>query len=555
MRDRTSLLLEQKYKQIQYNDILSEAFAKDVAAFEAYLVQEGLWDTIKQKGSQALGNVKNALLQPLIKMVLAKAAQSDPEGYKKLQAAAQDPQQLQAMLNSPEVQQQQQQISQDVAATAEGVEYDNEALFEEAINNLIEARVLSNDPRNVRRRERYAQRKAASKQPAPQPAPAQAEPQDLSSSDVDDVPSSATATPPQQSQTLGNKVSAGGANAIRKVGDTVAGAAGKVGQGVQSLAQTGAGKAVGGFISKATNWVKLHPKISVAAALALIAATGGVAAIGAGGIAPLITGALTAGAAGAVKGGVVGGAVGGAKDVYNQLKGNDKGLKDVNWKQAGKAALKTGAKGAAIGAAVGAGGNVLKNALHGVASILQGANQLVPPDTYTVYNGGEMNGHKITYLQGSHGNIYEVNADSGSVRELSKNAAPQIQTMYDPAGSVNIDARGAMHIPTDVQPSQAATPGAGNSPGTSQTFSGTGHGDLGELTGNENLRGFTSVTDPQGKITFFDQGGQPVTDPKYVNNLMKAAGKYLQNNATTPVNESVKHFKSKALDRAISMLK
>jgi hypothetical protein len=343
MRDRTSLLLEQKYRQIQCNDVLSEAFAKDVAAFEAYLVQEGLWDTIKQKGSQALGSVKSALLQPLIKMVLAKVAQSDPEGYKKLQAAAQDPQQLQAMLNSPEVQQQQQQISQDVATTAEGVEYDNEELFEEVINNLIEARVLSNDPRNVRRRERYAQRKGTSKQPTQR------------------------ANPVANNQTIDK----GGANAIRKIGDTVAGVAGKAGQGVQSLAQTGAGKAVGGFISKATNWIKSHPKVSVAMALALIAATGGVAAIGAGGIAPLITGALTAGVTGAVKGGVVGGVVGGAKDVYNQLKGNNKGLKDVNWKQAGKAALKTGVKGAAIGGAVGAGGNILGKAFNSIHNVLQ----------------------------------------------------------------------------------------------------------------------------------------------------------------------------------------
>ena len=344
MRDRTSLLLEQKYKQIQYNDVLLEAFAKDVAAFESYLVQEGLWDMIKQKGSQALGGVKNALLQPLIKMILAKVAQSDPEGYKKLQAAAQNPEQLQAMLNSPQVQQQQQQISQDVAVTAESVEYNKEELFEQAINNLIEARVLSNDPRNIRRRERYAQRKGTSKQLTQR------------------------ANPVANNQTIDK----GGANAIRKIGNTLAQTSGKVGQGVQSLAQTGAGKAVGGFISKATNWVKSHPKISVVTALALIAATGGVAAIGAGGIAPLITGALTAGVVGGTKGGLVGGVVGGAKDVYNQLKGNNKGLKDVNWKQAGKAALKTGVKGAAIGAAVGAGANVLGKAALGAKDVISG---------------------------------------------------------------------------------------------------------------------------------------------------------------------------------------
>ena len=132
MNERRSLqLLAEQYNHVQTNQILRDAFERDLKAFEQYLVQEGLWDTIKQKGSQLVGGAKNALIQPLIKMVLDKLAQSDPEGYKKLQAAANDPAKLQALLNSPEVQQQQQSLGQDVATTAEGLD---EELYDEYLN-------------------------------------------------------------------------------------------------------------------------------------------------------------------------------------------------------------------------------------------------------------------------------------------------------------------------------------------------------------------------------------------------------------------------------------
>ena len=344
MNERRSLqLLAEKYNHVQTNQILRDAFERDLKAFEQYLVQEGLWDTIKQKGSQLVGGAKNALIQPLIKMVLDKLAQSDPEGYKKLQAAANDPAKLQALLNSPEVQQQQQSLGQDVATTAEGLDeefYDE--YLNEAYSHLVDEapRVLSTDPRNVRRRELAAQRR------------------------------SAAAAPPQQQS---NAV-----KAISKVGDAVGGAKDLISKGTQALGQTKAGQAVksatGGFIGKAVNWVKAHPKISLAAALGLIVATGGAAAIGAGGIAPLIATTLTAGGAGALKGGAIGAVAGGAKNIYNQVKSGDvKNLGDVKWGQAGKAALKTGAKGAAIGAVAGAGANVLGKAVLGAKDVISGA--------------------------------------------------------------------------------------------------------------------------------------------------------------------------------------
>ena len=377
MNDRRSLqLLAEQYNQVQTNQVLRDAFERDLKAFEQYIINEGLWDTIKQKGSQLVGGAKNALIQPLIKMVLDKLAQSDPEGYKKLQAAANDPAQLQALLNSPEVQQQQQALGQDVATTAESVE---EELYEEYLNEAYSHLVdeawidpktgkfvapgtpgaverkpgapLSQTPNAIRKR--AARAAASGKTPTPTTAPTAPTP---------------TTVPVQQSTAV---------KAIGKVCDVVS-------RGTQALGQSKVGQAAGGFISKAVNWIKSHPKISLATALGLLVVTGGAAAIGAGGIAPLISSTLAAGGAGAAKGGIIGGVVGGAKDIYNQVKsGNVNKLGDIKWGQAGKAALKTGAKGAAIGAVAGAGGNVLGKAIHGVGDVGSGNyGKVAKPDDF-----------------------------------------------------------------------------------------------------------------------------------------------------------------------------
>lgn len=408
MNERRSLqLLAEQYSHVQTNQILRDAFERDLKAFEQYLVQEGLWDTIKQKGSQLVGGAKNALIQPLIKMVLDKLAQSDPEGYKKLQAAANDPAQLQALLNSPEVQQQQQSLGQDVATTAEGLdeelydEYLNEAysyLVDEAwIDPKTGKFVAPGTPGAIERKSGAplsqtpnAIKKRAARAAASGKAPASDQP-------TSDTPAAgalqgpgATLNTGQHGSTAAYAAARGGkvagpapqqpsnaVKAIGKAGDAASWLGKKAVSATQALGQTKAGQAVksaaGGFIGKAVNWVKAHPKISLAAALGLIVATGGAAAIGAGGIAPLIATTLTAGGAGALKGGAIGAVAGGAKDIYNQVKGGDvKNLGDVKWGQAGKAALKTGVKGAAAGFAAGAGANILGKAALGAKDVISG---------------------------------------------------------------------------------------------------------------------------------------------------------------------------------------
>ena len=365
MKRDTFKILAEKYESVYTEEMLRESFDKDLKLFEQYLVQEGLWDTIKQKGSQLVGGAKNALIQPLVKMVLNQIAQSDPEGYKRLQAAAQDPQQLQALLNSPEVQQQQQAIGQDVAATAESIADDiYYEYLNEAYGNLVDEAWI--DPKTGRFVKAgtpgAVERKTASRQPVPAPATPQ-----------QPAPAPANPQTPQQPAPAQNQQPSTAVKAIGKVGDVVSGAGQAIGKGAQALGQSKVGQAAGGFISKAVNWVKQHPKISLAAGLALLAATGGAAAIGAGGIVPLITSTLGAAGAGAAKGGIIGGALGAAKDVYGQVKsGNVRNLGDINLKQTGKAALKTGAKGAAVGAAVGAGANILGKAAAGVGDIASG---------------------------------------------------------------------------------------------------------------------------------------------------------------------------------------
>lgn len=348
MRNQYNLLSE-KYEQVYVEQVLRDNFEQDLKAFEQYLIKEGLWDTIKQKGTNLVGGAKNALLQPLVKTVLDKIAQSDPEGFKQLQAAAQDPQKLQALLNSPEVQQQQQAISQDVAATAESI--DDSIYFEyfnEAYGNLVDEAAVQGPGAflNPGQRGSTAAYAAAQGKKLAQRIPQQ--------------------TLGQKVAGAADKAAIAGLKGIGKAGSAVSGL---VGKGAQAIGQSKVGQAAGGFISKATNWIKQNPKISLAAGLALLAATGGAAAVGAGGIAPLITSTLSAGAAGATKGGIAGAAFGGIKNLAQQAQ-DAKSLKDINWKQAGKEALKKGAVGAAVGGAVGAGANVLGKAAAGVGKII-----------------------------------------------------------------------------------------------------------------------------------------------------------------------------------------
>ena len=313
MNNRKSLhLLAEQYSHVQTNQILCDAFEKDLKAFEQYIINEGLWDTIKQKGSQLVGSAKAAILQPLIKMVLNKAAKDDPEGFKALAAAANDPAKFQALLTSPEVKQQQQALSQDVAATAEGLD---EELYEEYLNEAYgylvgEApRVLSNDPRNVRRRELAAQRRGS--------APAAA--------DAPVGPYVAPAAPAAAAPAA----AAPAAAAPAAVGEPAAAPQG------------------GGFIRKAINWVKAHPKITMASALALVLLSGGAAAIPMGATSPMLMAMCKVIWAGQA----AGMATHGAENIYKQVKGGEK----FSLKSLGNAVMKGGVKGGNIGAVAAAG--------------------------------------------------------------------------------------------------------------------------------------------------------------------------------------------------------
>ena len=102
-----------------------------------------------------------------------------------------------------------------------------------------------------------------------------------------------------------------------------------------------------GFFGKMMTWAKENP-MKATAALALITAIGGAAAIGSGGLAPLIVHTLAASAIGAAKGGAVGALGGAAVDLYKQKTDPANTGKAIDWKRTGKAAL-SGAKSGAIG--------------------------------------------------------------------------------------------------------------------------------------------------------------------------------------------------------------
>ena len=139
-----------------------------------------------------------------------------------------------------------------------------------------------------------------------------------------------------------------------------------------------------GFLGKTWAWAKKNP-VKAVAGLGLIAATGGVAAIGAGGLGALVTGALLAGAKGSAIGGAIGGVTKGATAIAGDLKAGNK----VNWKNAGKEAwtgVKKGAKAGFIGGAL---GNVAGKAVAGAQQIhhdsgtpdVSHASNTPPPNT------------------------------------------------------------------------------------------------------------------------------------------------------------------------------
>ena len=377
-------------RPIKLKDLINESYInsspfsknlnEDLKYLEQKLIEEGLWDIIKQKVGDATNKTKEILLKPLIKLVVDKIAKDDPQGFSKLQQYA-DASKLKDLLNHPDIKKKESEIGKEVASVKESLsEAEHDDFIQEYIDAVLdEARVLRDDPRNVKRRERYQQRRAARVGQNPAPVAKKTNPSKVDKSE----PSQPKNNEPTAGQNikqgaaqLGKGIAQGadklGIAAIEKGGDIMAKAMGGAGKGVQALAQTDAGKAIGGLIGKIYQWTKAHPKLTASAGIALLGLIGTAAAIGSGGIVPLIVGTLGAAGSGAVKGGVIGGAVGAAKDAYSQIKGGTKSFKDLDYKQMGKSALKAGGKGAAIGAAVGAGANVLGKAAAGAGKMFGG---------------------------------------------------------------------------------------------------------------------------------------------------------------------------------------
>ena len=378
-------------RHIKLKDLINESYInsspfegnlnEDLKYLEQKLIEEGLWDVIKQKVGDASNKTKEILLKPLIKLVVDKIAKDDPQGFSKLQQYSADQSKIKDLLNHPDIKKKESELSREVASVKESLsEAEHDDFIQEYIDAVLdEARVLRDDPRNVKRRERYQQRKAARAGQTPAPAPKKTNPVKVDKSEPskpkNDEPT-AGQNIKQGAAQLGKGIAQGadkfGIAAIEKGGDLMAKAMGGASKGVQALAQTEPGKAVGGLIGKIYQWTKAHPKITAAAGIALLGLIGTAAAIGSGGIAPLIATTVTAAGGGAVKGGAIGAAVGAGKEMYSQIKGGTKSFKDMDYGKVGKAAAKAGGKGAAIGAAVGAGANVLGKAAAGVADVASG---------------------------------------------------------------------------------------------------------------------------------------------------------------------------------------
>ena len=378
-------------RHIKLKDLINESYInsspfegnlnEDLKYLEQKLIEEGLWDVIKQKVGDASNKTKEILLKPLIKLVVDKIAKDDPQGFSKLQQYSADQSKIKDLLNHPDIKKKESELSREVASVKESLsEAEHDDFIQEYIDAVLdEARVLRDDPRNVKRRERYQQRRAARAGQTPAPAPKKTNPVKVDKSEPskpkNDEPT-AGQNIKQGAAQLGKGIAQGadkfGIAAIEKGGDLMAKAMGGASKGVQALAQTEPGKAVGGLIGKIYQWTKAHPKITAAAGIALLGLIGTAAAIGSGGIAPLIATTVTAAGGGAVKGGAIGAAVGAGKEMYSQIKGGTKSFKDMDYGKVGKAAAKAGGKGAAIGAAVGAGANVLGKAAAGVADVASG---------------------------------------------------------------------------------------------------------------------------------------------------------------------------------------
>ena len=346
---------------------LAEAFEHDLKRLEETLISEGfgdVWDKIKQKGGKIVQGAKQALLKPLLKIVIDKIAKDDPEGLAKLTNAAKtNPASIEKLMDNPSIKAKEKEVSRELSSIQEILtEDEHEEIFQEYVDKVLEeARVLRDDPRNVRRRERAAQRRqdkaapdlkvgdhgytAAYAKARGGKVAAKVDPKKINPKKVDpkkenppvqnkDQVAPSNDTPPEQNK---------GGDDKEKDGEP------------QSL------------VKKVYAFAKKHPKLSAVVGVALLGVIAA-AAVGSGGVIPLITSTLAGAATGAVKGAGIGAVVGGGKEAIGQfLKGDG-----MDWKKVGNASLQGGKTGAKIGAVAGAGANIASKAAAGVADVASG---------------------------------------------------------------------------------------------------------------------------------------------------------------------------------------
>jgi hypothetical protein len=237
-------------EQSKNNSQLGYLLEKDLAYIQERLIEEGLWDTIKQKVGGTLEKTgeasKELLIKPLVKVVLDKIAKDDPQGFIQLQQyAKKGPENIQKLLNHPSIKKQQDKVERELGSVQESLnEEQAEDFLQEYMDAVLEeARVLKDDPRNVARRARYAKRKA-------------------------DRLSGAAPTPLPKKDTNKNKkeLSAGDniKQGVKQIGKGVGQAADKAGQTVKG--------AIGGIIDKIHGLVKKYPKLNVSTGVAILSA-------------------------------------------------------------------------------------------------------------------------------------------------------------------------------------------------------------------------------------------------------------------------------------------
>lgn len=364
--------LNEHSDEIYIQKALRESFDYDFDRLNNIILSEqntGTTDVLKKVPTAD----KKALVQPLMYAVLDQLKKRDPKGFEQLKPYLSDPTQLAKIINDPRMKG---PIKKTSAELVNLPVTEGDAEFEENFNNYLEEALYrqKTSPKNTDPSKKYDWSKSVEDNVKNQKSTGKPEAKPAAGGSPAAKPD--TASEPEakgkKSYSLVNIADKAGIAAIKGLGK--AGEA--VGKGITKLAQTSAGKTAGkagmGIVSKVSSFMKKHPKLTKGAALALIVSIGTAAAIGSGGLVPLISGTVAAATAGAGKGFAIGSTIGAGKEMYNQIKGGATSFKDIDYKKVGKSAIEKGGKGAAIGAAVGGGANVLGKAALGAQDVFSG---------------------------------------------------------------------------------------------------------------------------------------------------------------------------------------